>query len=251
MKNLIFVVCHKKYSVPSIEPYKSISVGAQRDSVSSFWTDNTGDNIADKNPNYCELTAQYWIWKNVSKVYNSIGLCHYRRYFAKSKIKRFSLLDDSTIDVYLKTSDIILPEKWYWSVTVYENYFKHGCGKEKDLIITRQVIEDIYKDYIPSFEKVLSRNCASYCNMAIMKTNDFNNYNEWLFKILGEVQNRVDISNYNKAEARIFGYLSEILLNVWVEHNHYKVKYLPMIETELSIYKKMRKDIKNLCKKYV
>lgn len=250
MNNLVFVVCHKKCSTPSQAPYRAISVGPNRESVSSFWSDDTKENIAEKNPNYCELTAQYWVWKNVSAEYDSIGLCHYRRFFARSKINRFSLLDDKRISEYLEHSDIILPEKWYWEETVYEKYFKQGEGKEKDLEVTRQVISELYKDYIPAFDKILNSRGASYCNMAIMRTENFDNYNEWLFKILYEIENRVDISGYSAAEARIFGYLSEILLNVWVEHNKLKIKYLPIIETEVSKGKQLRRDIQNMRRRF-
>ena len=41
--------------------------------------DNDGENISSKNPMYCELTAQYWAWKNADADY--YGFCHYRRYF--------------------------------------------------------------------------------------------------------------------------------------------------------------------------
>lgn len=44
--------------------------------------DNTGDNISFKNKSYCELTTQYWAWKNVEAEY--YGFCHYRRYFSFS-----------------------------------------------------------------------------------------------------------------------------------------------------------------------
>ena len=38
-------------------------------------TDNTGDNISKKNKSYCELSTQYWAWKNIDADY--YGFCHY------------------------------------------------------------------------------------------------------------------------------------------------------------------------------
>jgi hypothetical protein len=49
-------------------------------------TDDTGDNISERNGNYSELTGLYWIWKNRMKnqYYGAdcyYGLAHYRRFF--------------------------------------------------------------------------------------------------------------------------------------------------------------------------
>ena len=43
--------------------------------------DDTWDNISEKNPQYAELTTQYWVWKNydLSNV-DYVWFCHYRRY---------------------------------------------------------------------------------------------------------------------------------------------------------------------------
>ena len=45
--------------------------------------DDTGDNISQHNRKYCELTAQYWVWKNYDKIGNPdyVGFMHYRRHF--------------------------------------------------------------------------------------------------------------------------------------------------------------------------
>lgn len=56
---------------------------------SSLWTrpvpqgmlrDDAGEHISGKNRAYCELTVQYYAWKNVRADY--YGFCHYRRYFS-------------------------------------------------------------------------------------------------------------------------------------------------------------------------
>lgn len=235
MKNLIFIVMHKDYDVPTTDPYVSISVGPNKDKFKTVYRDDTQQNIANKNSMFCELTAQYWVWKNKAKEFDNIGLCHYRRYFAKSSLQRNVLLTDKKITKYLQKYDILLPEPWYWKTTVAEKYYKEGEGKKKDLDTTRVAVEKIYPEYLDSFDYILSQNHASYCNMLVTSSKLFEDYNKWLFNILDYVEKNTDISSYTNTEKRIFGYLSEILLNVWVYYNHFDIKYLPMIEKETSI----------------
>ena len=77
----IFVATNKPCEVPHDGVHVPVQVGR---SVSDYSLDmigdDTGDNISDKNRTYCEMTAQYWAWKNVKDV-DYIGFCHYRRFF--------------------------------------------------------------------------------------------------------------------------------------------------------------------------
>lgn len=59
-------------------------------------------------------------------------------------------------------------------------------------------------------------------------------YHAWLFDILFEVEKRTDISNYTKAEARIYGYISERLLGVWLIQNNIETVEFQSINTEES-----------------
>lgn len=49
--------------MPDGDIYLPVQVGPAEENFQGFVRDNTGDNIASKNPNYCELTVQYWAWK--------------------------------------------------------------------------------------------------------------------------------------------------------------------------------------------
>lgn len=80
MDTRIYVVTHKQIQLPEHEGYVPMVVGNHSVSYQNGVHDNTGENIADKNGNYCELTALYWMWKNLPNE-GRYGLCHYRRFF--------------------------------------------------------------------------------------------------------------------------------------------------------------------------
>lgn len=68
--------------------------------------------------------------------------------------------------------------------------------------------------------------------MFIMKSNIFDEYCSWLFDVLFELEKRLDISSYNKNDSRVFGFVSERLLDIWIETNGHKYKELPYVFME-------------------
>lgn len=112
----IYVVSHKDIRMPEGNIYIPVQVGPAKDDFSGFVRDNTGENISEKNPNYCELTAQYWAWKN--RKADVKGLVHYRRLFSKGKRmlgaslekKYENVLDEKTLVDVMKKHDAILPK---------------------------------------------------------------------------------------------------------------------------------------------
>ncbi len=248
---MIIVVTHKKTQMKIDAPYQYISVGGNKDDIQAPWRDDIGDNITQKNPNYCELTALYWFWKNEMAIDETVGLCHYRRFFANNMFDliKNKPLSKKRIDLFLHQYDIILPNTFRWRLTVGEMYYLRGDGKKKDLETTREVITQLYPKYIKCFDKVINSHEASYCNMFICSTELATEYCDWLFNILFEVEKRVDLTGYTLQESRIFGYISEILLNVWVDQKKLNVKYLPMIKTEDTVSRKIIDYVKYHIKK--
>ena len=229
-KICMYIAAHKKFAVPDIEGYVPLEVGAAlRDEHFGFIRDDEGENISAKNPFFCELTAYYWIWKNSDA--DIVGLSHYRRYFSKYRINpdsRYYLRSDK-IEQLMTQYDVILPEHFYWRRHDVKSGYYAGAGVNPDLDTIGKIIQDLYPAYSQTYRDVLTHHEASYCNMFVMEKTDFDAYCKWLFDILFEAERRIDISDYTPAEKRIFGYMSEILLNVWVEKNKKRVCYKPMV----------------------
>ena len=245
----IYIITHKNFNERyDANVYYPLLVGANKNSCDiAKVKDNTGDNISNENPYFCELTGLYCIWKNVSE--DIVGVCHYRRFFTKNRYifcNRF-VLEKEDIRKYLTENDIILPERnhhAYFGLTAYENYAQlHNIA---DWETTKDVIERLYPEYINDVNW-FEQEKIGYCyNMMISKKEIFDQYCEWLFSILFEVEKQIDISNYDSYNKRVYGFLSERLINVWVHHQGLKVKEVPVYMTDLKFCTRVKNKIRNV-----
>ena len=239
----IFVTTHKKVDIPKSEILQPVQVGPglKKARMKNTLHDDDGTNISEKNPRYCELTTQYWAWKNVDADY--YGFCHYRRYFDFSKdahrenpygeimddyiddaaIKRYGL-DDATISATVKGYDVITTgikdlrttiDNWGSPLALYraapDLYLK-------DLQKACAIVMKSHPDYSDDVKQYLHGHYSCFCNMFIMRKDLFFAYCQWLFPILDEFEQSTDMSAYSQEGLRTPGHLAERLFNIWLIH---------------------------------
>lgn len=236
---MIYIATHKKFNVPNLNGYCALQVGAEGKEKYGYLRDNIGNHISGKNANYCELTGLYWIWKNTDDSYK--GLVHYRRYFGRNNLSN-KISDICSYEYLLnclKSVDIVLPYVEYFKQNAKEEILLHCCTEEIfDKL--RQIIETKYPDYIETYDRYFNENKASLFNMLFCKREIFDAYCEWLFSILFVLEKQVDLAKLNTYQQRLYGFLSERLLNVWVIKNKMVVKHLPVIHMELPVFDRIR-----------
>ena len=236
---MIYIATHKKFNVPNLNGYCALQVGAEGKEKYGYLRDNIGNHISGKNANYCELTGLYWIWKNTDDSYK--GLVHYRRYFGRNNLSN-KISDICSYEYLLnclKSVDIVLPYVEYFKQNAKEEILLHCCTEEIfDKL--RQIIETKYPDYIETYDRYFNENKASLFNMLFCKREIFDASCEWLFSILFVLEKQVDLAKLNTYQQRLYGFLSERLLNVWVIKNKLVVKHLPVIHMELPVFDRIR-----------
>lgn len=216
----ILVAAHMGYWMPNDPMYIPVFVGAAgREMPMPNWKrDDEGNNISNKNATYCELTGHYWLWKNIdADVY---GVCHYRRYFGEMLSfgnKKQRILSKEHLLKLIDAYDVIVPKKrHYWIETNYTQYAH--AHHEQDLILMRQIIVERCPDYLQDWERIMRRRSGHRFNMLIMKKAQFKKYSAWLFDLLFELERRLDLSAYSAYDQRVFGFIGERLLDVWLIH---------------------------------
>lgn len=241
----ILVATHKPCNLYHDEIYTPIQVGKNLSpyNLVNVLGDNTGDNISEKNPMYCELTALYWAWKNLKDV-DYIGLCHYRRYFdfhqqtnsylpitvrPTTAMTTFNFSIPTEIIDELKKGAIILPKKLVLKETVYKHYCKQHVSK--DIHTLQTVVEELSDSKTTNaFNRLMKQNKFSPYNMFIMSWKDFTDYCTWMFNILEAVEKQTDLSTYDPIQKRIYGYMSERLLNVYIDAQQKKIINIPVVQ---------------------
>ncbi len=206
--------------------------------------DDDGENISDKNIRYCELSAQYWAWKNYEKLDNPdyIGFMHYRRYFIfdgwkgnpdlcwlpksnfyfvpdiSASYKKH--VSDDNIRKTMQDCDCLVIKPYDVRHIDSENIRTQFCklrkqkGENFDIFIA--TAKKLYPEYIPEIEKIENGSLQYLCNMFVMRKDLFFEYNKFCFDILDALDKQIDSRKMDEVEARFLGYFGEFLLSIFI-----------------------------------
>lgn len=216
----ILVAQHKETEVFKNEVYTPIHVGKSLSKLDlGILDDATGDNISRLNPYFCELTAQYWAWKNIHDV-EYIGLCHYRRYFEKE-------FTAENIDEEMKDCDVILAKRLYMPNSPLQGISIYHTPE--DAYVFYDYMMARYPEQKLQFESFfLKKNWGNAYNMFVCKKDVFDDFCKWQFSILMDLFKIVPMSPYTR-EKRLMGYYAENMFPYYVMLNHLKVKEIPIV----------------------
>ena len=131
----------------------------------------------------------------------------------------------------IQDCDVLLPKKRHYYIETNYNQYAHA-HHAVDLDTTREIIAEKCPEYLAEFDKCMKKRGCHIFNMFIMSRDVFERYCSWLFDILFELERRLDISAYNDNDARIFGFVSERLMDVFLGTHGIKYKELPYVFME-------------------
>lgn len=244
---MIYIVTHKPVEIPRLEGYQPIQVGSAAEAFPGCVRDDTGDNIADKNASFCELTALYWAWRNTGDDYK--GLVHYRRYFGRRPLSsdRRDILSFDELKAVLNGCDIVLAKPATYHVSVRDQLLMDCCTPET-LDRLDAAMAALHPESLPAYNAVFAGNRVSQYNMLFCRGGLYDEYCAWLFPVLFRLEGEIDLTGVGDYQRRLYGFLSERLLNVWALHRRLKVKYAPVVSTEYTARDHLtylRRDITN------
>jgi len=257
----ILITSHKDVDVPQSNYLQPMQVGpGQKTNRFNYMLhDDEGDNITEKNAMYCEMTTQYWAWKNITDA-RYVGFGHYRRYFNftdtvypenvfgevmddfidEDAINKYGL-DDQSVAQCIEGYDLITTgvkdiRKFPGSAnTPLEQYYAAPLLHPKDMDTMAALIVERYPEYAEDVHDFLNGHHQCFCNMYIMRKEIFDRYAAWVFPLVDEWTARTDMSTYSKEALRTPGHLTERLFNIWRMHmlrtegKDWKVKELQCI----------------------
>lgn len=255
----LMVSCHQMEEVPPLPLLRPIQVGAalSLERFPGFLQDDTGENISHKNRSYCELTAQYWAWKNLTA--DHYGFFHYRRYlYPDRRAKRPYRIERAAAPEVLERLgygdfpelipqyDLILPRGEDMHIPVWEHYAQAPHHHEKDLKLAVELLLDAHPEYRAAAETYLAGSNCYFGNIFIARRAVFFDYCSWLFPLLEEFDRRADLTGYGPQEQRVDGYLAERLLGIWVTaHRDLRQLELPRVHFIGDAKERRKKKIVN------
>lgn len=183
--------------------------------------DCVGDNISEKNGNYSECTAIYWMWKNAPRA-DYIGLCHYRRHFA--------LKENEITGIESMGADVLLTSPSFVRETV-KAFFATLIPKS-DMSAMVEAVRRTYPEYLPATERFLRSRFYPPCNLFVMRYEIFKEYGAFAFAVTFEIEHVYEETGFYRKD-RYMGYIIECLLGIFLMKNKERLK---IAYTDMQFY---------------
>jgi len=160
--------------------------------------DNTGIHISQKNKQYCEMTAAYWVWKNTKHDWK--GIEHYRRHL----LVRPGMLGEG-VDAVMP-----LPYICYPNTVAQFRRFVSEAVLQALLKALRELHPDVYEDY----RAILYGQYQYTYNLVCARREVFDDYCRWFFGIT-EYMETLAGEVPEIGETRALSYVAEVLTNLY------------------------------------
>jgi len=242
--------CHHQIpqSGLSTEIYQTLVSGLMPGEGSGIKTDILGRNISDAQK-FCELRHQYFVWQNLLSDYDYVGFEHYRRPFYIDPlptdrlerdypllldVRRGLTLDKTQPEVNVSTQTYRQFEELRRALTPVDAAAIKAWVSDHDVLFAFPMFEDVtlnFLRYHPDSEDIW-RACliaaqdlltkrfrfpvvpapwSGYLNMYIMRAEIFQEYMDFLFTLLLDLDRR-----YPHSPQRIWGHISERLFGAFL-----------------------------------
>lgn len=183
--------------------------------------DCDGEHISEKNGNYSELTALYWIWKNrlctctVCSRQEYYGLVHYRR--------MLELTEDDLLRLADNEVDVVLPYPMPYEPDIGMHHKRYL--KNEDWAVVQEALRQIWPEDAKRMSSVLTQRYFYNYNIILARKEVLREYCDWLFPILEYVETHTVPKGADRTD-RYLGYVGETLETLYFTLRREKLNIL-------------------------
>ena len=252
----MFAVGHRADRMPAIPNVRRILAGGCGPDVSfdaDILRDDTGDSICERNPRYSEMTAIYWVWKNVTTL-DAVGFCHYRRYFdfrstiepsgratylhdpRQVRIYQDHFADPAVVSRYLADGAVVVARPWELPCGNAELYMNSHVPEH--YLVMMNYILACHPHLAPQVVAQVRDSRLTANNMFLMRWPDFDRLCRFWFDCLFAIdaELRTEPSGYQQ---RVVAFLSERVFDIhvrWLRDSGRRVVECPIFHLEDSAF---------------
>ena len=187
------------------------------------------ENISVKNVNYSELTALYWIWKNVLEdsrgkdklIYRNKGekkvIQEKKEYFGLSHYRRvLELSEDDVLRLEDNDVDVVLPYPMPYEPDIEEHHKRYLADCDWKALLT--ALEELQPEYAHAFPAILHQQYFYNYNIILARKSVLREYCSWLFPILERIEQLSSPKGWERQD-RYIGYMGETLETLYFMYN--------------------------------